>query len=167
MNTQNLLDCIKASENSESFDLNLIVSECGTYGCLVGNHLISLGMDSRDVCLAFESLENREFYGLTKLEYQFLFGIYEVFHSSEWGTHLRCGFEQRRPLFTCFKSDRRNGEDKESALNRIRKLIYYKLHKKEMMYDERGCVRESARKAGHVGIAEKVVESLTNEAVVV
>jgi len=47
--------------------------------------------------------------------------------------------------------------DKEKCLERVRKVIYYILHKRELIYDERGCVRETIRRAeGNHNVVKQV-----------
>ena len=42
-----------------------------------------------------------------------------------------------------------NGDEdtREQRIGRLRKFVYYVLHKRELLYDDSGCVRESARRA--------------------
>lgn len=81
MNTQRLLDLVKANEKSCDFDLGDWKHWCGTYGCLVGNHIISESNNEPDYQtvqmidnlygygMGYEEVAN--YYGLTLLEAMF------------------------------------------------------------------------------------------------
>lgn len=146
MNAQALFRLIRNNEAAENFDLGQWV--CGTYGCLVGNDLLACGFEPRAFhCMRFT--EAGDFYGISALMASFLFGRHEVDRGSSGIAVADYGNgEMVISAHDMGESLRdRNIEDKDAAISRVRKYLYYKLHKAEMEYDDRGCVRESIRRA--------------------
>jgi hypothetical protein len=129
-NAQGLMDLIRANEEAPNFNLGSWVEPCGTFGCLVGNWAIRCNrmwmLDSDGIYdLAAESL------GITRKESRFLFSTIDVVRD-------RFGFEVPGLDRDC--------ENRSAAINRVRKFLYYKLRKWELLYEEDGRVKESARK---------------------
>lgn len=163
---QSLMDLCRANEEAEEFDLTKWISEpigfeerektissmlcygdideppCGTYGCLVGNHLLKTReWEKLDEIDRGTFSTAAHYYGLTSGEAEFLFSSlnHEVGPNGlipdGWGGYrLNVGSHRRH-------------RDKDAAIRRVRKLIYYKLRKQELCYEEDGRVKESARRA--------------------
>ena len=144
MDTQALLDLCRINEEAPEFDLGFW--SCGTHGCLVGNFCIARPTDRlridgwkmrcRGVDSNYDMTHVATRFGITFREGSFLFASSERTRG-RWGefvslVHAR-GVE--RPL-----------ADREAAIRRVRKFIYWKLKRREFMYDDRGCVREEARR---------------------
>jgi len=125
-NFQELLDVVKATENlhTDVFDMSevFILGECGTAGCMIGNYNL---MKNRRVH-TFLSGDQKAF-GITRQEYRWLFS--DMANIGSWNT-------KHRDL---------SAVTREQALARLRKFIYYKLHKHEMCYDEKRGVSERSR----------------------
>jgi len=149
---QKLLQLCKANEESKNFNLRTWLQSCGTFGCLVGNDwcankenrpYLQHNVGSRDI-----SGTQKE-YGLTKNEFRFLFMGRDNTHS--YYPQLGCTIhalngKPRHPL------------DKTAAINRVRKFIYYHLHKQEVM------ATETARHIeGDWMLTEKVTRQLTKQ----
>jgi hypothetical protein len=122
--------------NEEALDMELNSWWCGTYGCLVGNDIAArydniplLNKLSYEFCCVE--------YGLTKNESLFLFSnlIYKF---------GRLGYKNSGP---------RRKYTKESAIARVRKFIYYKLRKQEIMADDNARFQE-----GDWGLVDQVKE---------
>lgn len=119
---QGLMDVIKASEGKPLDMTNWI---CGTYGCLIGNYCLSeyntqgLRIQGSQPWLhninSYEAIACR--FGITVLEAEWLFG-----YGVCVGKAVLFSREMRR--------------QPEVYLNRLRKFIYYKLHKQEMTLEE-------------------------------
>jgi hypothetical protein len=131
VNAQGLMDLIRANEEAPDFNLGTWMHPCRTYGCLVGNWAIQ--------CDRMFVLETDNIYGLTadslSLSYRessFLFCTIDI-RRDEWGHPLRPGVQ-------------RDWRNREAAINRVRKFLYYKLRKRELLYEEDGRVKESARR---------------------
>jgi hypothetical protein len=120
-NIPNLLRCARNTDEASGFDLSGFVNSCGSYGCLVGNDMLALGI-YRGLMIHPRDWATKE-YGVSSVPY--------------------C----TGPLSFLFYFFRRRDDSREAALRRLRKFIYYVLHKREMLYDERGCVRETARRS--------------------
>lgn len=146
MNTQTLFRLIRNNENAKGFYLTLWFStsiECGTIGCLVGNDALMSGNEQLRLSLLTCHTDPYIFpakeYGISRMAAAWLFGPYKT---------LRGG-------------GNRNPDDREAAINRVRKYVYWKLHRQEMMYDERGCVRETIRRAeGNHMVARQVLAAV-------
>jgi len=120
-----LYELASANEQSIGFNLDLWLNECGSFGCLVGNdflvnmvdrpYLTARGSDFWDIpTLRLE-------YGISKGEAYFLF--YDASTRYVWNSDLNTNIRIRQF---------RNSQDKEGAVKRIRKFLYYRLHKQEL-----------------------------------
>lgn len=137
------------NEEAEKFDLRSWYKPCRTYGCLVGNYVIKQNINWPT---DWERFSEEEF-NLTDSEVAFLFAAENATEIA--GIGKVCGWHILDPRFT------RPVFDKAKALNRVRKFIYYNLHKREMLYEEDGRVKESARRAeGDHMIMEKVLNEI-------
>lgn len=152
---QRLLDVVKATEiqYTTKFNMSWVVcdiaeaegsssTECGTVGCLIGNYNLMAGRYSQlfgDWYNPEAESKDWEYFGITEREYNWLFMM-----GAEYPD-----YEPPKPasMYRVFYN-LRNLDDvtKEQALARLRKFIYWKLHKEEMLYDDNG-VREEARRA--------------------
>ena len=163
INFQALLDVVRATEiqYTDKFDMNCIFQMdygfCGTAGCMIGNYNLMKGLTGCLRSVTFS--EHAKEFGVTKNEFDWLFDA---------GVFTRViDANGARDIWVRFRRDLEE-VTKEEALSRLRKFIYYKLHKQEMIYDDRGCVRESARQAeGNHMFAKKAVESSKNLAMAV
>ncbi len=153
-----LLDCITANEKAPGFTLGKWIESdarsamptCGTYGCLLGNHMIAAGRwdagqgafvlvnggqmeaaGSGPMRLAMDE------YGLSLSLASWLFGVNEIGHLPDGEISF----------ISFIYSARRRDHSREACLNRLRKYVYYVLHKRELLYDDSGAVRETARRA--------------------
>ena len=160
-NIQELMNLVKANENSKDFDLSNFKSPCGTYGCLVGNHALDRGTKiissfnkefRREYVQPCDSLNTTNIYNLTFVPYWFLFSSIEK---------NSCG-KAKRDVYG--SRVYRDASDKEAAMNRVRKLIYYVLRKRELMPDrstKEG--RESydiSRNSGDIGVQQQVLQTI-------
>jgi len=132
-----LLSLIKANEQAIGFNLKCWLHFCDMFGCLVGNDvlvhrderpLLSKGLLSRAIRnygkfrWTFESIGSE--YGITTKEAKFLFfGL---------DSHLYWDPQQQRNVTM---QTPRNFTDRKAAINRVRKFVYYKLHKRGLMED--------------------------------
>ena len=131
MKTQLLLDLIKANEAAENFNLGRWIEHCGTYGCLVGNHACAVGGEflsvassfcDGDASTTFSILASK--YGVTIRESFFLFASQNNTICWDAGSGENI-----------YSTTYRLRTDKQKAINRVRKYLYYKLHKQELMED--------------------------------
>lgn len=169
---QGLFKLVKANEEAERFDLGFWVDHdvCGTIGCLVGNFCLA---NPEDALKLDETIEEPVYsesgvrgdafrhiaarFGLTHNESQWLFGTVDpaLFQSMGYWENIRSIYS------SMFSGDYRDCTDRAAAIARVRKFIYYKLHKQEMLYEEDGRVRESARRAeGDQHVVRKVLEKV-------
>ena len=141
-NFQRLLDVCKATEQqfTTRFDMHEVYSKdsCGTVGCMIGNYNVMVDREVDRFSDGWSYQDNRmyedwEYFGITQYEYNWLFTEGVVFGRKNYA--LR------------YITPRRNLKrvTKEEALSRLRKFIYYKMHKHEMIVDEKYGVREEAR----------------------
>jgi hypothetical protein len=146
INFQRLLDVVKATEIVPlgGFDMCCVNEKysCRTVGCMIGNYNAMVGRDPH----CFGDRQNNEeqddwdYFGITEDEYAWLF--------LGSPNHFYFDFDRPRPGLSDITKD--------MALARLRKFIYYKLHKQEMIYDERGCVTERSRtQEGNHGFASR------------
>ena len=158
VNIPALLRLIRNNEQAKSFCLMLWIAPCETYGCLVGNDWLAThpGQVFPGAIKAIE--EYGLAYKTNHLVYHFLFeaqGIkfrYEK-HESKAGE-----------MVMVVRCPPRNIYDREVAINRVRKFVYYVLHKRELLYDDRGCIRESIRRAeGNHNVVAGVLERIASE----
>lgn len=60
---------------------------------------------------------------------------------------------------------RDDADDQDACIRKVRKFIYYKLHKRELCHEPDGRIRESARRAeGDHHIARRVLEEVETQA---
>lgn len=127
----NLLRCVRNNEEALGFDFPDIVHPCGAYGCLMGNDaLASFNIRATDWDEAHE-----EFGRISGYEYiwdwtEEQYGIRDNSRLCEW----------------LFYWSNNRGDTREQRVARLRKFIYYVLHKRELLYDDSGAVRETARR---------------------
>lgn len=131
MNTQALLRLIDANERAAYFCLarwfnHKDLSEC-TGGCLVGNdYLENRNQTNLSIVYVYRTSIDGDSvmkeYGVTSREYRYLFSAFN--HKFVW-----CPVRRENIV----KLVQRDVRDKQAAINRVRKFIYYKLHKKEML----------------------------------
>lgn len=137
---QRLLDVCKATETLPigGFDMGTI--NCGTVGCMIGNYNAMTGRAKLRFGTRYgRSVDDHDcaHFGITEREYKWLFDL---------GVYRGCFEEVLKTNWSGPDRDIANVTSAE-ALRRLRKFIYYKLHKHEMCYDEKYGVKESARRA--------------------
>lgn len=157
---QSLMDLCTANEEAPGFDLGSWFSRhesCGTVGCLVGNYALSrLGTDE----ILCAGVVNSFSFLLVDYTFQDIaarFGLSDK--ESEW-LFASCNFPRREGFGLVLDSithgdsiGGRSQGDRHAAIARVRKLIYYKLRKRELLYEEDGRLRESARRTeGNLGL---------------
>lgn len=134
INFQRLLDVAKATEllplggfmmDEVLYEVDESDSSCGTAGCMIGNYNRMVG---RDAFSFGDGVDDHLYFGISRAEYDFLFAEGDNVFSKIRGRVL-C--KVTRP----------------KALSRLRKFIYFKMHKHEMTYDERYGVSDRGRKA--------------------
>jgi hypothetical protein len=149
---QGLLDMARYAEEAEHFDMSLWRNTCGTAGCLVGTFCMRRPEDAlgvtyisglhvsivtyNGVCCVRGGISLR--FGISEEESRFLFSRYHL---------ANCPSNRRSPARPATFSNR------EQAVARLRKFIYYKMHRAELSYDE-------ARQTGDARISEKVDQLL-------
>jgi hypothetical protein len=167
---QSLLRLIRHNEQAKSFDLSLwfyvdhddiVRGECGTTGCLVGNDV--MGCCSLDT-VSMESIENQ-------LSDTLMRGLGSKL--KPWSTATgEYGYGVPHRIFAwLFHSVavRSNGQydfhrdelDRDAAIARVRKYVYYVLHKREMMTGGTKTY-DNARQTGHVNVAAKIERQLVH-----
>lgn len=150
INFKAFFELIKANEEAPNFNLRTWENKCGTYGCLIGNYAIK-----HDIKNVF-NLETRykervwdraaTFLGISLKEAHYLF--YD-FNPHRCTNHIT--------MYYTTRGERRDTTNREAAINRVRKFVYYHLHKREMCLDDKG-VTEKSRQVGDVNFAAKVKE---------
>lgn len=115
---QGMLDMLRYAEEAKEFNMRswIQIKPCGTAGCLVGTYIINTTTMSSEIDL------------LRKAE--------AFFNSHCFELSLR----EKRFLFTIAHLDEQKVDDamyltKEQAIARLRKFIYYKLRKAELLED--------------------------------
>lgn len=163
MDTQALLDLCRANEEAPGFHLGGWTHSCGTYGCLVGNFCLSHPLD--DLQLDYlghpflEGVSNSmrgaaARFGITDAEAMWLFA-YCNFDRNKFG------FIRQMGVGGFQLGDMRQQDDRASAINRVRKLIAYKVRKRLLWFDDRGCIKECARRAeGDHNVMAAVLEDV-------
>lgn len=160
-----LLRLIKNNELSKAFDLRHFVQPCGTFGCLIGNDWLATHEPSL-AGLEFD-FRHTNFWEFSRCQYKtshwvsfWLFNTHDFF-KGPWGIRLS----------KSWFGEQRNCTDRQAALNRVRKFVYYVLHKRELLYDDSGCIRETARRSeGDQHVLQQVqqkVRSISREMQVV
>jgi hypothetical protein len=141
-NFQRLLKVVQATEELPlgGFNMGCVVDACGTAGCLIGNYNALVGREPRtfrynDMVLAClctaHAPQDYIHFGISKSEYAWLFDGGPQFRRRKLSTNWSHVVEVTR----------------EQALRRLRKFLYYKLHKHELTYDEREGVSDRGRRA--------------------
>src|SRR3990172_3585323 len=156
-NFQALLDVVKATkllplqrfDMSEVFYVDLC---CGTVGCMIGNYnaLVNRGSFQFGSCGGGKGGGDWDYFGITKEEYFWLFAE----RASD-----------RYELVTNWSNSHLGLKDvtRKQAIARLRKLIYYKLHKHEMCHDQKYGVRDEARRAeGNHGFTVRALAHSTH-----
>lgn len=167
---QRLLDVCRATEELPlgRFWMGAVIcrNECGTAGCLIGNYNAMVGrapgrFGTFEVNLNSDVVLDKlpgdwEHFGITTAEYDWLFNEGPVFNEAK---------TDRRTYDTSYgweiyaRAGDANLISRERTLTRLRKFIYYKLHKHEMIHDEKYGVREEARtKEGNHYFATRAVQ---------
>lgn len=164
---QALMDLCRISEEAREFHLGIVASgsSCGSYGCLLGNYAIS-GNDKRyrihPECSRLIQFDGKsaelngnlygdaaDRFGITLAESMFLFCEYDRLRKDNYYVD---------PNQSGYKRPWVGAEARSAAIGRVRKFIYYKLKKREFMYEEDGRVKESARRLeGNHGFAAQVI----------
>lgn len=139
-NVQTLMRCARNNENAPDFNLGAWFHPCGTYGCLVGNDVIATYPNGLRSLMSprWTTIE----YGIPHTISALLFSNRELSHE-RWGIECLREHGAIHPLVGI----RRDPLNREAALNRLRKFIYYVLRKRELLYDDSGRIRETARRA--------------------
>jgi hypothetical protein len=122
-NIPNLLRCVRNNEDAPGFYFCTYFHRCGTFGCLIGNDYMSV----RSIAKVDSLIEEQPCISWAWQEYGFS--------------------ECPRLFFWLFARCNGRGNTKEQRLARLRKAIYYIAHKKELLYDDSGRIRETARRA--------------------
>ena len=156
VDVQALLEIARIAENTPD-ELFLMktwgtFTDCGTVACLIGNWYVSKGEIT-----GLKNIHPNESVGQ-----QFDFhdisdrlNIPETISLFLFGDHLAC--TSNRAVKEAFFLN------KEQAISRLRKVIYYILHKREIMGLDKENWREiyeEARRAGDIGVANKVSEDV-------
>jgi hypothetical protein len=138
-NIPNLLRCVRNNEEAKGFYLGRWITvehECGTIGCLVGNDWLALGHEPVVPGCTVNEWALME-YALKPGVGRFLFGESDIPKRPGLGIATK----------SLWPGEQRDQHDREAALARLRKFIYYVLHKRELLYDDSGRIRETARRA--------------------
>lgn len=135
MDAQALMNLIKANEEAPNFNLRTWEAPCGTYGCLWGNYCIASGTP-----ISLNPIrESAAVLGITPSEAVFLFSAANLL-VGKWGIQY-----ESDGLPAGDSTNWRQPDDREAAIKRVRKFLYYKLHKRELCHEPDGRVKESAR----------------------
>jgi hypothetical protein len=149
INFQALMDLVKANEDSKDFDLSRW--KCGTYGCLVGNYGLKYDEEFleavRNSVVEFKLIAQA--FGISEMEAKYLFHSIAHIHINHTMFLPQYGYQ-------CLGNLNRDYHDKEGALNRVRKFIYYHLKKREFCLDDNG-VTETSKQVGDVNFANQVL----------
>jgi hypothetical protein len=154
-NIQNLMRLVKNNERARRFDLSLLLQhdECGTIGCLVGNDYIAEYNKTSYFSVADVDRTQIE-YGISPQIWDFLFSNL----NTEYNYGLYEIFGEKKVIRICKQRDHL---DKEAAIKRVLKFIYYVLHKRELLYDDSGRIRETARRQeGNHNVLKQVKEKV-------
>lgn len=152
---QKLLDLIKTNGCASHFRLNCFINSCGTFGCLIGNDFLAnrgerpclrsaikdIGPDLGGAVWNWRIIATE--YGITLSESLFLFS--DIKHTLCWVKDHNEGFAVYRDFL-----------DKKAAINRVRKFIYYKLHKRELMEDP-----QTRHSEGDFNVVQRTVEKVS------
>ena len=130
INAQKMLDAIRINEEAKDFDLLSWFSECGTYGCFWGNYLVSQGKINNT---SYDDI-SKEF-NITYAEAQWLFSAVKPLKDHRNSIKCDTYFNDNSILIlsVAYNKNKRENKDRKAVLDRVRKFIYYKLHKQELM----------------------------------
>lgn len=132
-NFQRLLDVVRASEELPlgRFDMSVVHGDefrsgkhCGTVGCLIGQYNALAGRE-RSRFADNKGASDWDTFGITEDEYRWLFDA---------GVLLNRRYTLQTVWCRCYSNLRL--VTREQALARLRKFIYYKLHKAEMTEED-------------------------------
>lgn len=148
INFQNLLKLAKLVENKpRKHDMNSLINYCGTTSCMMGDYLIDKeGYTPGKTILTnypWEETAQKEF-GISEREVHFLF---DYFYAS---------YFPNKQLSKKSHVRNRMRETKEESLRRLRKFIYYKLHKYEILAD----LEKAREQEGNWDVCGKVLEEI-------
>lgn len=157
INFQGFFNLIKANEESKDFDLYQWY--CGSYGCLIGNYgikfsilemlgIIPLPDSESNDCDIVSNVYIRaaNHLGISLNESWYLFTGQNPAHNENHTTY-----------YYYMGGESRKRHDKEAAINRVRKFLYYHLKKREFCIDEKG-ITDKSRKVGDVNFNKQVRE---------
>ena len=142
LDVQSLLNVARATEQLPGASFSMKYWDCGTTCCMVGAFQRASG--ERIVSIAYDSSDMSRVggrFGLSLREAVFLFSVEPAMSKLD---HPAVGLPERRR------------ESKKAALARLRKFLYYKLRKAELLADY-----EQARRTGDVGVAREALSSTT------
>lgn len=151
---QGLLTMLKDAENAPDLHMNSWVNACGTAGCLIGTFCINHKDDALQIVrqpyiyprlgIKTEAYAIAERFGITTDEAKWLFVC--------------------NPLYWTGVTVNANKLTREEAINRLRKFIYYKLHKQEMVVTKgrNNYVVDQKRNLGHVNFVRKTLETCSH-----
>lgn len=150
---QGLLDVVKANANKTPLPFYL-GTWCNTSACLIGNYHISnenanLRHEIFKEGIYFRHEDIAERFGISLNESRYLFHSNNPVKFQDGTTNYFV-----RNTKQCYVRD---GLDKEAAINRLRKFIYYHLRKNEFCLDDNG-VTEYSRECGDVRFDEQILE---------
>lgn len=153
---QALMRMATYAEQASYVEMSNWFTPCGTHGCLVGTYALRENLSIRFSRNPDEELPVIEGtlpqlfaeyeFNITRTEVKFLFGIHPAFGwnwTDAWG-HLRSA----------------SMLGKEQAIRRLRKFIYYKLHKSELLADYEKARRTEGNQ-DFVGKASRLEELVT------
>lgn len=149
---QGLLTMLRNAEDEPNVRMGVWLNECGTAGCLIGTFCKSNPQDELKVTgnswlmsPKYHTKNNESAiaarFGITHQEAEWLFtGNPLKYINEECCTHAM-------------------NSSKEGAINRLRKFIYYKLHKQEMVITKgrNNYIVDQKRNLGHVNFVQKAL----------
>lgn len=190
---QSLLALCRANEESpRRFDLGTYARDepCGTTACLAGEFCLTYprdrlrlvravqldvgtlglsqnfgillaGENERDaVSGGFLAISQR--FGISHGMAQWLFSHKEIARDARGMRR----FDRFKPCFgdVPFRSGAERANDRAAAVRRVRKFLYYILHKRELLHEADGCVRETARRQEGNHLVTQAVAKRVREA---
>jgi hypothetical protein len=150
---QALIDLCNINEARPQEGFNLVFWSCNTESCLIGGWYLATEDEkircyrmTNELFFSHEAISER--FGISISESQYLFHSSDPLHHEDGTTnYYSCNTEILN----------RDKFDKEAAILRVRKFIYYHLRKQEFCIDERGITNKS-REAGDVRFDEQILE---------
>lgn len=103
------------------FDMSVYLTDCGTTGCMIGHFAMKYGYDRKSNFNYVKDINDNLY--LSDKEWAFLFSGYKMH------------FGRDNHLLHKIQSISATPNDPLLAAKRLRKYIYYKLHKREMLGD--------------------------------